>query len=385
MITVNRSNSRIMFALLRCAICGNQLDEKEKSLLCSDAFLDLYKTAKAHDIAHLLARGLDLNGMLGSGDTAYMSNEISKALFRYERMSYAYKKLCDALEDAHISFVPLKGSVLRDYYPEPWMRTSCDIDVLVRQTELEAAVDALVACGFRLGQRNYHDVSLFFSNDIHLELHFSIKESNEKLDGILENAWDYALPAEGGRQEFSPDFFVFYFFAHACYHFLDGGCGVRTLMDIYIMQHKMGCTCEIAADLLQNAGIYKFAVELSRLSEACFSTSQDDLFGDKLLKFIVNGGAYGNEKNKVTVAKTQSSNTAKYAIKRLFLPLGVMKGDYPVLEKWPILLPFCWIARWFKTLFGGKTRRVMRELRTASGVSADKMKDIEEIYSRLEL
>ena len=35
------------------------------------------------------------------------------------------------IKKVQIPFLPLKGSVIRQYYPEPWMRTSCDIDILV--------------------------------------------------------------------------------------------------------------------------------------------------------------------------------------------------------------------------------------------------------------
>ncbi|MBO4954226.1 MAG: nucleotidyltransferase family protein, partial [Clostridia bacterium] len=36
-----------------------------------------------------------------------------------------------------IDFMPLKGAVIRQYYPEPWMRTSCDIDIHVKKDRLE--------------------------------------------------------------------------------------------------------------------------------------------------------------------------------------------------------------------------------------------------------
>ena len=48
---------------------------------------------------------------------------------------------CNALEKAQIPFVPLKGSVIRKYYPEAWMRTSSDIDVLVHKEDVEKTTD----------------------------------------------------------------------------------------------------------------------------------------------------------------------------------------------------------------------------------------------------
>ena len=46
------------------------------------------------------------------------------AIYRYEKINYELNRLRSALNEAQIPFIPLKGSVLRQYYPEPWMRTS---------------------------------------------------------------------------------------------------------------------------------------------------------------------------------------------------------------------------------------------------------------------
>ena len=39
-------------------------------------------------------------------------------------MPQALLRGCAVLEEAKIPYIPLKGTVLRDYYPEAWMRTS---------------------------------------------------------------------------------------------------------------------------------------------------------------------------------------------------------------------------------------------------------------------
>ena len=80
-----------------------------------------------HDVIHLLALGLKQNELI-SKENSEIEKYILKAVFRYERLRYEYNNLCDALEKAQIPFIPLKGSVIRKYYPEAWMRTSCDID-----------------------------------------------------------------------------------------------------------------------------------------------------------------------------------------------------------------------------------------------------------------
>ena len=77
------------------------------------------------------------------------------AVYRYERINYELNCLTEALNQAEMPFIPLKGSILRQYYPEPWMRTSCDIDILVREEDIDAATQAIEKkLGYEYESRN---------------------------------------------------------------------------------------------------------------------------------------------------------------------------------------------------------------------------------------
>jgi hypothetical protein len=94
---------------------------------------------------------------------------------------------------------------------------------------------------------------------------------------------------------------------------------------------------------------------------------------------------YGNEENKAAVKKARTNSTVKYALGRIFLPYRTMKVRYPILKKLPILLPFCWIGRFFSILFTKKGRRVARELETRGNVTAQKVLEMKEMQKRLGL
>ncbi len=368
----------------------SELTEAEPQIapqeLDTDSVCALFALSKRHDLAHAVASALYKCGALTDAEMLLkFSREQALSVYRHEQIKYAYEQLADAFNGAGIPFIPLKGTVLREYYPSEHLRTSCDIDILVKTDDFDAAVDCLVGCGFKRGERNYHDVSLYSPSGILVELHFNIKELSQQLDPILEAAWDYASSADGSRYELSHDFFVFYSFAHMYYHFTEGGCGARPLMDIWVMQHKMGIDYEIAADLLKKAGIYKFAAELSRLSEICFSGEPADEFAELLLEFILSGGSYGSRQNKMAVAQAKTGGAAGYASRRLFLPLDKMRIAYPMLEKAPILLPFCWIARLAKALVLGKRKSVVMELKTAADVTVDEIERVNKLKERLEM
>lgn len=110
--------------------------------------------------------------------------ERNKDLRKFVLHNDALQKIEAALNEKQIPYIPLKGSVLRHLYPAPEMRTSCDIDVLVHEEDLEAAVAAIEnATDFTMRKRNYHDISMV-NQSVHLELHFNIKENMENIDKL---------------------------------------------------------------------------------------------------------------------------------------------------------------------------------------------------------
>lgn len=381
---MERSEVALLFALLRTAVFGGTLTTEERAAYSPERISRLVPLAEAHDVVHLLALGLKRAGFAESRE---LEGEIFRAVLRCETQSHALDTISAALEEAHIAFVPLKGAILRRHYPEPWMRTSCDIDVLVHEEELSAAIEQLEARGYRCEGRNYHDVDLYAPSGVHVELHFSIRENTPSLDGVLDDAWRYAAPVtEGGaRCEFSGEFFVFHLYAHMAYHFLGGGCGLRSLLDILVLEREMGLSRADAAELLERAGISRFASELSALAARCFDPAEHEFFSDAVLQYILSGGAYGSGENHIAVCKSERDSTALYAIKRLFLPYRSMTRLYPVLEKAPVLLPFCYVARWVGAVVGGKREKIASELSCVRAMPTAKVDEVRSLRARLGL
>ena len=246
-------------------------------------------------------------------------------------------------------------------------------------------ISSLESKGYRCESRNYHDVSLHSPTNVHLELHFNIQENMNHLDSVLKDAWKYAVPVNGNRYAFSDDFFVFHVFAHMAYHFIYGGCGLRALLDVWVLEQKMGLSCSCAKELLEKAGIYQFALEMSNLAQQCFTHNNADVVSDPVLKYILKGGVYGCTANHIAADKAKTSNCVGYALKRLFLPYRSMVELYPFLKKAPFLLPFCWIARGIKAIADGKTKRIALEVSCANNVPDEKIEEIKQIHLRLGL
>ena len=387
---MDQSTIQIFFPLLRSAVFGTKLTEEERNHYAPDMLQDLLNLSSKHDIAHLLVFGLKQNALLLK-ENAELEKCILKAIYRYEMIKREYEKLCAALEKAEIPFLPLKGSVLRQYYPEPWMRTSCDIDILVQAEQLERAIAAIKEMlQYTDGSKSNHDVSLFSPNGVHVELHYdTVVEGNaiKKSHTVLSHIWETACPKQPGMYQYdlTDAMFYFYHIAHMAKHFQIGGCGIRPFLDLWILKHRVEHDGEARKQLLDQGGLLAFAQAAESLSEVWFSGAESDPMTDRLAQYILGGGVYGTMENIVIVQQGRRGGKLRYALTRIFLPYETIKYYYPVLQKHKWLLPVYQVVRWCKLLFKGGVKRSVRELKTNASMSRADMQSAEALLQYLDL
>lgn len=357
---------QILFALLRSAICGTKLTEEERNTYSSDQLQDLLKMSSNHDVAHLLILGLKQNELIPN-EEADIETCILNAVYRYEQIRYEYENLCAALEKAQIPFLPLKGAVIRRYYPEAWMRTSCDIDVLVHREDLDKAISYLTDNHKYIEkERATHDVSLFSSMGIHVELHFDLVEEGRAKNAIdvLRSVWEHVTLHEDSRYwyEMSDAYFYFYHIAHMAKHFENGGCGIRPFIDLWMLDNMINIDRSARDDLLSGGGLLKFADASRKLSEMWFGGKEGDALSLQMQEFLLHGGVYGSADNRVALWQKKKGGRVGYVISRIFIPYAKLKEYYPVLEKHRWLLPVMQIRRWFMLLKPDVAKMAKREI-----------------------
>lgn len=350
----------------------------------------LYALAKKHDMAHLVGATLEKEGLLGEGALrAKFQKQALIAVLRQERFDYELSQIRSLLEEASIRFLPLKGSVIRPLYPEAWMRTSCDIDVLVDEENLDAAVKLLCEkLGYEAeADRNYHDISLHAPSGVHLELHFSILEHMESLDGELSRVWEFSSPISEGSSEYrmTNEYLVFHTVAHMSYHFVHGGCGIRPFLDLFLMREKLPLDEAILLTHLRACSLEQFYESAIALSEVWFSDRAPTDVTCAMQEFLLSGGVYGSEVNRISVAQGKKGSRGGYLLGRIFLPYEDLCLRYSVLKKKKWLFPICQVRRWGRILFGGKAKRSMRELRVSANISDEKRDRTGELLKKLGL
>lgn len=353
----------------------------------ADAIADVYALAKRHDVAHLVAYALSKNGWKPDADEsgARLSKEAFSAVMRYENMQYEYTRVCDVFEKAAIDFIPLKGAVLREYYPEPWMRTSCDIDILVRPETLETAIERLQAIGFSLGDRGEYDVSLFAKSGVHLELHFGMMEEMFESSRMLDLVWENVTPVAGGhRLAMSDDLFYFYHVVHMAKHFEANGCGVRFFLDTWVLKNApaLHLTGEYEP-LLSQVNLLDFEKGACALCAVWFDGAEHTPLTQRMEDFIMKAGIYGVHQNRIAFSQRRFGGKAGYARARILPPYDVMKKNYPVLENRKWLLPFYHVKRWCAVLLKGRLGDSVTELKQNAAFSDEKADQVAALLTDL--
>ncbi len=351
-----------------------------------------------YDLAPIVANSIANRGLTLREDIQSVFFDLQlDSVMRYEKIKYTQEALFALFEEQKIAYIPLKGSVIRPLYPEPWMRTSCDIDVLIHPSDLERACFVLTEkLQWTKGGKGTHDVSFTSSVDVRVELHYDLIEAEATTEGILnrkwnvdvlDEVWEQALPAEDFTwQRKMPDALsYFYHIAHMAKHFEHGGAGIRPFIDLWLLNHKVEFEQAERDRLLQDAGLYTFAESVRALSEVWFSGEAYKHLTEKIAEFIINGSIYGTVENRVAVQQSRHGGKLRYAFDRIFLPYEALQHHYAVLKKHKWLMPFCQVRRWCKLLFLGGAKRSALELKQNQIISKEKIETTSDLMDSLGL
>lgn len=386
---------------IKYEICG----QKEKIVLpeVSARFLiEVYKLSKAHDVAHLVGDALNKSGVfenlpadLDENERAAISKvkekfeeQIFTAVYRYENINYELEQICKTLEEAKIPFIPLKGSVIRKYYPEPWMRTSCDIDILVKEKDADNAAEYLqTQLQYGVDRKGQHDVSMFTASNVHVELHFKLLDSDFKQVKDLIDVWsgDEISLLSDSEYQMSKELFLLYHIYHMAKHFVHGGCGIKPFIDLWIIKNKVGFDEEKAQKMLQESGLLAFFERSTDLVNVWFEGKEHSEITQEMEDYILQGGVYGTLKQNLAMSQNKKGGKFRHLMSRIFLSYKDMAVYYPSLKKCPILFPFYQVRRWCRILFCGGRKAAMNEIKVNQNITTEEQERAKKLLEELNL
>ncbi len=364
---------------------------------------ELFRMSAKHFIDALVGTTLKRAGVVLP---KYWEERMVKAVRKVILFDAERKKLCAWMDREHIWYLPLKGIVLKEYYPSVGMRQMSDNDILFDADAWERVEKHMISEGYEaeaVGKGN-HDVYQkppVYNFELHrslygrgnderwVEYYSDIKSRLlsdqpevvcDAVHGASKNTTaNQTESVNGGNSSYgyhmSDEDFYIYITSHAYKHYSGSGTGIRTLLDFYAYLNAKEESLDF--DYIQTEcrklGIMDFEKCNRRLCRKVFSSQQiydrvsfeQSLSADEMemLKYYLSSGVYGTfermienriEKQKKTYGRGKLSKLTYYW-HRVF-PGMELYENYPLLVKHKFLIPVYWFYRIVRLLFNKKRR-----------------------------
>ncbi len=333
--------------LCTCAVNG-EVPDKER--IGSINLEHLYKAAYKHNLCAIVGYALESAGVF---DYAFIQAK-AKAIRKVTVMEIDKELLFERFEQEGIWYLPLKGTVIKDFYPSVGMRQMADFDILFDGEKRSSVKDIFLELGFTSEHyaKGNHDV--YFKKPVsNFEMHTDLFGQNHKKD-----LYDYYRDVKRLMQKddnnkygyhLSANDFYIYITAHEYKHYSGGGTGLRSLLDTYIIWQKLGK--EFDTDYIHTQtdklDITEFEQKNKRLALDLFGGKKLSSEEQEMLEYIIFSGTYGNTKNNIEnkVGKFGGGKKGKrkYIMSRLFLPMEEIKTE-PEINLTPLIV-LCFIKQ----------------------------------------
>ena len=381
--------SELLIYLMACSLQGTK---PEEALLANIDMKALLRLAKAHSVSAMVCMALEqTDAFQHAAETTRLKwlDAKNKAVRKNMLLDAERHQLEKEFAEHGIWYMPLKGSILKDWYPKFGMREMADNDILFdpagrKQVREIFQNRSYKTVSFRKGNHDVYEKAPIYNFEMHVSLFDgTYKELTEQYENVKERL----LPVDGTAYQFAftPEDFYVFVLAHAHKHYSYSGTGIRTLADIYIMNQKLGGTMnwEYVDSELRGLGIFSYERESRELAQKLFGIAELPTEANlseaeqQMLAYYLGASTYGTIENRTLnqMQKLQPDGGAitahtkrKYLLSRIFPGREWCKAYAPTVYKYPVLLPFFWVWR---LVYGGITNRkkVTQEIKALKAVS----------------
>ena len=302
-----------------------------------------------------------------------------------ERQHQQLENLRSLFRENDIRIVPLKGMILKELYPKPEMRWMGDADILICQEQYLTIKKILQSQGFALAGRTDHEIAWHHPH-LRLELHTCLVPGrNQVLYNYFGDGWKRAYLQRENLYTMSPEDTLVFLVAHVAKHYTAGGIGIRQFVDLwlYTRAHSNLNQTYILQEL-EKIHLDKFYIYIMQMLQVWFADACWDPVSMEITRFIFESGCYGTHKNHILAQGVKQKSKARRILSALFPNYGEMKLRYPVLVRWPILLPFSWLVRGVNILLFHR-KRISNKSRDLQMIADHTTKELQEHFDMLGL
>ena len=344
-------------SVIYLASCALNSTIPDKKCVSEMDLKKVYIIAQKHMIGACIAMALESAGYRDEVSARIIGNAVSRAAY-YDQ---AYEEVTKELNQAGIWNTPLKGIVLKDYYPEYGMREMADHDILFDETHADQVREIMEKIGFKsLSFGNGHNDAYLRAPGIEFEMHRTLYMPYHK-----KEFYDYYKDV---KVFLKPEDFYLYLVTHEYKHYVWGGTGLRSLMDIYVYLKKEKLDWEYVEHEARILGIKEFEYNNRVLAKKLFEN--ESIENNEMLSYIVSSGVFGNYENTIKNEVLRNSGSkVRYAINRFLVPINpknrryeLYAKEFPVFYKYKILLPFLPLYRLYGSIKRGQLSNELKAI-----------------------
>lgn len=335
-----------MIYLISCML---NKTEPDKAHLNKMNMADIYKISRFHNLTSITYKSISLSGnenILEDDLRRKWKEQSDKTARKNLLLDIEREELFAFCEENKIWHLPLKGVILKGYYPQDSMRQMADNDILFDRTYQKEIYHWFIKQGYRANyEAGNHDC--YYKEPIYnFEMHISLfgKTHNPVWVQYYEDIRK-KLRKDSVKQylyHFSPEDFYIYIMCHAYKHYDASGTGLRTLLDLYmyLTKEENNLNWDYIKNEVKKLEIAEYEKESRMLCKKLFRDTENLqgklTEGEKsFLERIILSGTYGTKEQRIRkqlakINPDEQSVSLKtkciYWKRRIFLQMEQMKS-----------------------------------------------------------
>ena len=340
-----------------CACAVNGCAPEQTRL--NDINLDnLFKASQKHMLTAMIGQFLQKQGI----SSAKLKNAIALAQRKTVILNNDLTNVTTALEKTGIWYMPLKGAVLRSFYPQFAMREMADIDILFDASRSADVKNIMEGLGFQAKSYGYSNDDDYTKSPVsNFEMHKALfgDQHDKKLFEYYKNVKFRLVKDEGNDYgyHFAPEDFYIFMIAHEYKHYNSSGTGLRSLLDTYVFLRTFNLDMDYVTAEMGQLGIAEYEQQNRSLALDLFSGKKLTSGEREMLDYIIDSGMFGTMEHGIKNRLQKSGSGKLYYLRRRIFGPGKndvdrehFKRRYATFFNHPILLPFLPFYRLFKAL-----------------------------------
>lgn len=362
---VKKTAAMDLLYLVSCAVNEETPCSERCAAIDTEAVL---KLAKVHMLSAAAAFALEKTITLPPA----WKNAKGTAMRRMILFDAERARVLRTLDENGIWFLPLKGCVLKDYYPKAAMREMADNDILCDGSRMADVREIMSQLGYQCEFFNLSNHDVYQKDVMSFEMHKSLFKPSlsPAFDAYYADIKDRLVrdaDTRFGYHMTDEDFYI-YILCHMFKHYDNGGINLRTLLDIYVINKKNGDSLDwdYVGRELERLEMKSFERDMRLFAAKTFSMQPLSDEEQDQLSFFINSSCFGFFSSSLSKQlNNDDSKKAKrrYVLSRIFPNAEFLEKYHPVVYRYRILYPFLLIYRAVIGLIK-KPKRLLSEYRT---------------------